>query len=194
MSDTRDDVSRTNDAGNEHDSGCAIDANAASVDVKPAGDGATHAGADASHADDAIARPVLHRLLRRIIIGSAVALACVCVVGIISGWTHDGLAGMHAAVIGSIIVLLFSGTTPATFAVLSRKHLSMKQFVNAVLVSWVVKIVIVFGSLIALRSATWFSHHVFALVIFAGTIAVLIVEWACVFASEFAAAGLRSGK
>lgn len=141
---------------------------------------------------DVIARPVLHRLLRRIIVGSAIALVCVCVTGLVSGWAHDGIAGMHAAIIGSIIVLLFSGTTPVTFAVLSRKRLSMKQFVSAVLVSWIVKIIIVFGALIALRGATWFNHHVFALVIFAGTIAVLIVEWVCVFASEFAAAGLRS--
>ncbi|MCI1983338.1 MAG: hypothetical protein LKJ47_00990 [Bifidobacteriaceae bacterium] len=124
-------------------------------------------------------------LMWRIVRYSAVALVALAVIGAIVGWFMAGAHGIVAAVIALVILLIFSLMTPAVFGALAHGKMTFSMLTACLVVSWMIKIVIIIIALVALKSATWFDHRLFAIYVVVGAIVVIGIEAYVVLTSRF---------
>jgi hypothetical protein len=132
-------------------------------------------------------------LMWRIVRYSAVALVVLTVVGGIVGFFVAGTQGLVAAVIALAILLIFSLMTPAVFAGLAHGRLTFTMLTTCLVVSWLIKIVVIIIALVALKSAPWFDHRLFAIYVVVGAIAVIGIEAFVVLTSRFPYVSNASG-
>jgi hypothetical protein len=124
-------------------------------------------------------------LMRRILKRSAVALVALGVIGALVGWFLSGGLGVLSAVVALGLLIVFCLMTPAVFAGLSHGKVTFTMLVACLVVSWAIKIVIVIIALIALKSAMWFDHQLFAIYVVVGAFAVIGIETQAVLTSRF---------
>lgn len=115
-------------------------------------------------------------VIRRILVSSTVAAACVLAASVAVGWAAKGEPGLWASLLAFAILVVFSLTTPIVFAVLGHQHLDPKTFIVVVMASWIAKIVIVFVALALLSRCDFFNHSVFAWSMFSGAVVILAIE------------------
>lgn len=124
-------------------------------------------------------------LMKRILKRSTMALAALAIIGGIVGYVLASTLGMLSAVVAFALLLIFCLMTPAVFAGLSRETVTFSLMAICILISWLIKIVIVILALIALRSATWFDHQIFAIEVVIGAIVIISIEAHAVLTSRF---------
>lgn len=124
-------------------------------------------------------------LMRRILKRSAVALVALGVIGALVGWFLSSGHGILSAVVALGLLIIFCLMTPAVFAGLSHGKVTFTMLAACLVVSWAIKIVIVIVALIALKSATWFDHQLFAIYVVVGAFVVIGIETQAVLTSRF---------
>lgn len=123
---------------------------------------------------------VMRTILRR----SIVALIAMTVLEAIIAWFLAGQVGLFAALMACAVLIVFTLTTPAVFALLSHLRVTMVVLLGGLAGSWVVKAVIVVAALMGLRSALWFDHRLFAIFVAIGAIVVVGIEAHAVLTSR----------
>jgi stage V sporulation protein SpoVS len=119
-------------------------------------------------------RRVFRRALRDVVVFTAV----LALVGAGVGWLVDGTPGVWSGVLGAAVSLLVAGTTVATMLVTSGADLARAGAVA--LAAWVVKAMILIGAFIALRGSDLVNRPIFSLVVVAGVLGSLALDYRAV--------------
>ena len=123
-------------------------------------------------------------IMRTILRRSIVALGVMTVSEAIIAWFIVGQVGLFAALMSCAVLVVFTLTTPAVFAVLSRLRVTMAVLLGGLAGSWIIKAIIVVAALMGLRSAMWFNHQLFAIFVAIGAIVVVGIEAHAVLTSR----------
>ena len=100
------------------------------------------------------------------------------VVGSGVGWLVAGVPGLWAGILGGAVSLLVAGTTVATMLLTAGADLAR---VGAVaLAAWVAKAAILIGAFVALRGTDLVDRPLFALVVVAGVLGSLALDYRAV--------------
>lgn len=112
--------------------------------------------------------------MRRVLRAGAVAAAVYVPAAAACGFLLGGTPGALGGGIGALIAAGFFGVTVIVALVTSRMSPTMLGAV--VLGSWLVKMMVLIGVLVGLRSADFYDRTTFGLALLVGTIAALILE------------------
>ena len=114
---------------------------------------------------------------RSVLLQLGVLTAGLAVAGGVAGYLLRGSAGMWGALMGALVTGLFYATS-ALVMHLGRTGGPQVQIRNLV-ISWFVKLIVLFVAFIALEQATWLHHKMFGLTVLVGVLGSLAVEsWA----------------
>ncbi|MCS5733978.1 hypothetical protein [Herbiconiux daphne] len=105
--------------------------------------------------------------------------AAIAVVGGVVGFVVDGWTGTLSALIGTVMVLVFSGITVVSIIVANRytaSPLYTTLFFVIVLGSWMVKFVLFIVVVVLLRGQPWLNDLVLFLSIVAAVLGALVVD------------------
>ena len=119
-------------------------------------------------------RGVFRRALRDVLLFTGGLV----VVGSLVGWLVAGVPGLWAGLLGGAVSLLVAGTTVATMLLTAGSDLGR---VGAVaLAAWVVKAAILIGAFVALRGSELVDRPLFSLVVVAGVLGSLALDYRAV--------------
>lgn len=136
--------------------------------------------------DDPV-RAVLHRILR----GLLVATAVIGVVAVVVGLLVDGVTGLWGALLGVGVALAFCGTT--ALSMLVALHRPPSILAGIVLGSWLVKMILLIGLLAVIQDLTFYNRYVFVAVLFAVVLASLAIDVRAVLTARIPNAGPAAG-
>lgn len=119
-------------------------------------------------------------VFRSALIGTGILVAIVAAGGALIGYLVQGMPGLWGALIGAGLVAFFCGVTSLTFFLTAKK--SMDVIMRAMMLSWFVKTLIVFGVVMILKNqidngATAFSPEMLFATTAVGALATVILEW-----------------
>lgn len=136
--------------------------------------------------DDPV-RAVLHRILR----GLLVATAVIGVLAVVVGLLVDGSAGLWGALLGVGVALVFCGTTALSMLVALHRPPSFLAVI--VLGSWLVKMILLIVLLAAIGDLTFYNRYVFVAVLFAVVLASLVIDVRAVLTARIPHTGPAAG-
>lgn len=128
---------------------------------------------------------IFHSLIKRYFLWSGIYFVILTGGFLIGSFILQGLKGILASIIGAILVLIFCSVTPLTAIIMMRLRYSQRAVISAVMITWVLKLLIVFGALVLLSKREWFNHYTLVIIIFCGVIGILLIESAVMVTSPF---------
>jgi hypothetical protein len=120
----------------------------------------------------------MRRVFRRALRDVLIFTACLAVVGAGVGWLVAGTPGAWSGVLGAAVSLLVAGTTVATMLLTAGADLARAGAV--VLAAWVVKAMILIGAFIALRGTGVVDRPLFSMIVVAGVLGSLALDYRAV--------------
>jgi Na+/melibiose symporter-like transporter len=123
--------------------------------------------------------PTSNRVFSKILRYDIILAIAIAVIGGIVGYLIVGWIGTASALVGTAMVLLFSGITVASILVANRFTASpiyTSLFFIIVLGAWLLKFVIFIVLVVVLKGAPWVNPIVLFLCIVAGVLGTLVVD------------------
>jgi len=119
---------------------------------------------------------------RSVVIQLGVLTVALAVVGGTLGYLVKGGPGAWGALLGAVVTGLFFGTT-AVVMFLGRDGDPQVQIRNLV-ISWFIKLVLLFTAFVALGQATWLEPKAFGLSVLVGVVGSLAIEGRAVWSAR----------
>lgn len=113
-------------------------------------------------------------LFRRALRDVLVFLAALAVVSVVVGGLLKGADGVWAALLGTAVAVLFSGTT--VWSMWHTSSSSPTTMIAWVAGSWLVKMIVLVVALVALQGAHFFSRPVFGVVVIVGVLGSVAID------------------
>lgn len=110
--------------------------------------------------------------------GMLLLVGAVAVLGCVVGGVLSGSAGVWGALLGAGVTLLFSGTT--VLSMLTTTGTTPHTMAAVVLGGWIVKMAVLLGVLLALRSADFYDRDVFVVTLLVGAFGSALLDYRAV--------------
>jgi hypothetical protein len=128
---------------------------------------------EATQAPDPV-RAVFRTALRDMLL----LLAALAVLGVGVGALGAGRPGVWGALLGVAMTLVFSGTTIVSMLVTARSSAATTG--AAIMGTWLVKMIVLIGALVALRGLDFYDRSVLGIVLLVGVLGAVLLDYLAV--------------
>jgi len=119
---------------------------------------------------------------RSVVLQLGALCAALAVVGAVLGYLAKGGPGVWGALMGAIVIGVFFGTTAVVMHL--GKHGGPQVQIRNLVISWFIKLVVMFAAFVALNQASWLEQRVFGLTVLVGVFGSLAIEGRAVWSAR----------